>query len=383
MFPHDPNEPRVITWLRNARVRRTLLLSVLWLFVGAVLIRFRSELLPFGLAVLLAFILEPLVHRATTLKIKGKQLNRISALLTIYGLVFILGFTFLSLSLPQFGREIEKMGNERAQIITRIQTLSNQALETAENIARRNNLELDRTELQALFTRNLDGLIDDLRHNATKVLTFGKNIVAAVFLLIFGSFLVLMLTAFLSIDRHRIESFAISMVPPEYHESYNSIASSISVGLAGVVRGQVTICLCNGILTFIGLSVIGVRFPFLLGTLAAIFSLIPIFGSIISTIPIVLIALSQSLTLAALALLWIIGIHLLEANFLNPKIMGDAAKIHPVIVVFVLIVGEQTAGLMGALFAVPIASVILTFFKFIHSHALQDGLVQRHELDNS
>jgi predicted PurR-regulated permease PerM len=181
-----------------------------------------------------------------------------------------------------------------------------------------------------------------------------------------------MLTAFISIDRLRIEDFAISMVPPEYHNSYDSIATSISNGLAGVVRGQVMICLTNGVLTLIGLLILGVRFPFLLGTLAAIFSLIPIFGSIISTIPIVLIALTQSLTLAILALLWIIGIHLLEANFLNPKIMGDAAKIHPVIVVFVLIVGEHTAGLMGALFAVPIASVIVTFFKFIHNRALKD-----------
>ena len=61
---------------------------------------------------------------------------------------------------------------------------------------------------------------------------------------------------------------------------------------------------------------------------------------------------------------WIIGIHLVEANFLNPKIMGDAAKIHPVLVVFALIAGEHSYGLVGALFAVPVASMIQTIFSY-------------------
>ncbi len=63
-------------------------------------------------------------------------------------------------------------------------------------------------------------------------------------------------------------------------------------------------------------------------------------------------------------LAWIIGIHLAEANFLNPKIMGGAAKIHPVLVVFALIAGEHSYGLVGALFAVPVASIIQTIFMY-------------------
>jgi putative heme transporter len=329
-------------------------------------------MLPFGLAVLLAFIIEPLVAWATAQTIRGKEISRVAAVLGLYIFVAAVAYVFISLSLPQFGREIAKIGDTRAKIVENIKSYSSQAFEKAERIAAKNNLELDRGELQALVNRNVEGLVDDLRHNATKLLTFGKNIVAAVFVVVFGSFLVLMLTAFISIGRQRIEDFAISMVPPEYHDSYDSIAAGITNGLAGVVRGQVMICLTNGILTLIGLLIMGVRFPFLLATLAAVFSLIPIFGSIISTIPIVLVALAQSMTLAVFSLLWIIGIHLLEANFLNPKIMGDAAKIHPVIVVFVLVVGEHTAGLMGALFAVPIASVVLTFFKFVHHRAIKD-----------
>ena len=74
------------------------------------------------------------------------------------------------------------------------------------------------------------------------------------------------------------------------------------------------------------------------------------------------IGLTQSPGTAFGVLAWIIGIHQLEANFLNPKIIGDAAKIHPVLVVFSLIVGEHFFQLAGALFAVPCMSVAQTIF---------------------
>ena len=66
-----------------------------------------------------------------------------------------------------------------------------------------------------------------------------------------------------------------------------------------------------------------------------------------------LIGVSQSFGAGAAILLWIIGIHALEAYVLNPKILGTAARIHPVVVAFALIAGERSYGLVGALFAVP------------------------------
>jgi predicted PurR-regulated permease PerM len=61
-------------------------------------------------------------------------------------------------------------------------------------------------------------------------------------------------------------------------------------------------------------------------------------------------------------LAWIVGIHQLEANLLNPKIMGDSAKIHPVLVIFSLLVGEHFFQIVGALLAVPTMSVVQSIF---------------------
>jgi predicted PurR-regulated permease PerM len=69
---------------------------------------------------------------------------------------------------------------------------------------------------------------------------------------------------------------------------------------------------------------------------------------------------------------WIVGIHFIEANLLNPKIIGTAAKIHPVLVIFSLILGEHSYGLVGALLAVPVLSTIQVVFVFLYRKAWKD-----------
>jgi predicted PurR-regulated permease PerM len=196
-------------------------------------------------------------------------------------------------------------------------------------------------------------------------LGFALTAVRALVKALFLTVLVLMITAFLCIDKPRLLAF-VSSVPPERHrETWLRLAVYLDRGLAGVIRGQLMICLVNAILTWIGLQLLGVRYSLLLGFVAGVFSIIPIFGTILSSIPIVLIAWGTSgLELGALTLGWILLIHFIEANFLNPKIMGSASKIHPVVVVFALIAGENAYGITGALLAVPAASILQSCFKF-------------------
>src|SRR5690606_13863371 len=72
-------------------------------------------------------------------------------------------------------------------------------------------------------------------------------------------------------------------------------------------------------------------------------------------------------------LLWIVGIHQVEANLLNPKIIGVSAKLHPVLVVFALLVGERFYGLWGALLAVPALSLTQSVFNHFRFEWLPDA----------
>jgi predicted PurR-regulated permease PerM len=196
---------------------------------------------------------------------------------------------------------------------------------------------------------------------------------------VFGFFITLMLSAYMLLGEASILAFATSLVPPPSRPAFAELLLRIERGLAGVVRGQLIICAVNGVLSAIGFAIAGLHYWPLLALVAAVFSLVPVFGSILSSIPAVAVALSQGLGKAVFVLLWIIGIHQLEANLLNPKIMGDQAKLSPLLVIFSLLAGEHFFGILGALLAVPAMSIVQNVFLHWRKYALHydDPLLMR------
>ncbi len=205
------------------------------------------------------------------------------------------------------------------------------------------------------------------QHNALEIVKIGRDIIAAVSRVIFVFGITLMLAAYMMLTRERIVAFFMSLVRPSWRPSFRELLQRMDRGLAGVVRGQLIICLVNGVLSAIGFAIVGLKYWPVLALVATVLSLIPIFGSIISAIPAVALGLTQSVGTAVFVLVWILGIHQLEANLLNPKIMGDAAKIHPVLVIFSLLVGEHFFHIVGALLAVPCMSIAQSIFTHIRS----------------
>jgi predicted PurR-regulated permease PerM len=199
-----------------------------------------------------------------------------------------------------------------------------------------------------------------VRANALDLLKFGGNLVASSVRLIFVFGLTLMVAAYLMITRERIFAFLSSLVRDV--ASFDSLLERVDRGLAGVVRGQLIICLINGAFTAVGFALVGLKYWPVLALFATALSLIPIFGVIISSVPAVAIALTQDIGTAVFVLVWIVVIHQVEANLLNPKIMGDAAKLHPVLVIFALVVGEHLFHIKGALLAVPCMSIAQSVF---------------------
>ena len=254
--------------------------------------------------------------------------------------------------------EIRGLDSDRIEVVPHRKIGRESGIEENEQVP----LDIN-TQISILAEEGMNRLKADM----VRFLGFGRQLITKVVGSVFTLFLTFMVAAFILVDTERILSFWRSLVPKKYHLRYNDLLKSLDKGLNGVVRGQLMICLINGILTFIGLLMIGVPFAFTLGLVAMVFSLIPIFGTILSSIPIVIMGLTISLGTGLLALAWILLIHFIEGNFLNPKIMGTSAQIHPAIIVFVLVTGEHMAGIAGALLAVPVYSILQTFFFFLKS----------------
>jgi putative heme transporter len=372
--PHDFHAPA-------ERRKRLYILAGLWVTVVAILVAFHSVLLPFASAALIAYLVHPLVMRITRLQVRGQRIPHWVAILLIYALFFVAVYLFFVAMVPQLYRELARISREGiafANSLTpeRIHLLADKAevwlrangipvaISTPDEVRSGVPTTGIALDLEKFLQDTAASLTALMRENLGDIVTVSRNIITSVVAGVFMMFFMLMVAAFFSIDAGPIVRYFTSLVPPEYATDSRLLLERIDRSLSGVVRGQVTICLVNGLLTGVGLVLFGVKFAFLLATVATVFSLIPIFGTILSSVPIVLIALADGFQKGLAILLWIIGIHALEAYFLNPKIMGSAARIHPIIVAFSLIAGEKLFGLVGALFAVPVASIVVACFDY-------------------
>lgn len=219
-----------------------------------------------------------------------------------------------------------------------------------------------------------NGLISLSEELLSHVVAGAQNLVTGVLSIFFGIFVVLMAAAYTLIDAPSVMRYFVRAFPERRREDVSELLSLLDQGMRGVVRGQVFICLVNGLLSLIGFSFFIPDYALILGLVAGVLSFIPIFGTFISSVPAVLIGLSISLQTAFLVLGWILLIHFIEAYILNPKIIGREAHIHPVMVIVAVVAGERSFGISGAFLAVPTAAVLKAFIVFAYRRSDANGL---------
>ncbi len=373
-------QPDVPLW-RRPRARLFALTTLLWVLVLCVVTAARDVLLPFVIAGLAAYVIEPIIARLARVRVAGWPVPRWGAVLLVYVALALLAWGAAVSVIPQIYREAMRGLLELRDFLASITP------ERIDGWARDIDVFLERygipvevvpgephgggarlsVDLAAGIAEALRNASAGLRTHVVDVVKFSRTLLAGALAILVFILLLFMITAFVSMDAPRIIRYFESLLPSEWREDFRRLLHGIDAGLAGVVRGQLTIMLVNGTLTLVGLLVLRIPFAFALAALATLLYIVPIFGTILSSIPIVLLALAAGgLGKGVLALGWILAIHALETYFMNPKIMGNAARIHPVLIVLALLVGERTLGLVGALLAVPVASVFIAVFRFLH-----------------
>ena len=230
--------------------------------------------------------------------------------------------------------------------------------------------DVEPANLSVQITEAIRRQMQEGEHSASSALQTAQQLVAGVVNGIFKFFIMLMLSAYLLITKDSILGFFRTLIAPGRRVEFDLLLERADKGLSGVVRGQLVICLINGVLSGVGFYIAGLQYWPVLTVVATVLSIIPIFGAFLSSVPAVIIGLQQGFGVTVFVLVWIILIHQIEANLLNPKIMGDAAKVHPVLVVFSLIAGEHFFGILGALLAVPVLSLTQSLFLHFREVAL-------------
>lgn len=321
-------------------------------------------LAPFLVALLLVYILNPLVDWLAVQRVARWALGRKGAVtLVVAGIFAVLGLGGLLLA-PHVYAEGARLTREMPELVRDFEhKVVDPLVVSVQGV-------LDSSGIPVNARENLDGLYAEVMQSGeghtASLLKKGQALVKGVFSTIFSVVLVFMATIFLLLDWHRIKANMLALFPEAYREAAARLGQSIDRGLAGAIRGQLMVCLINGVLTTLGLMALQIKFAMTIGIIAGFFSLIPIFGTVLSTIPAVLIALTQGWWVAVEVVLLICVIHLIEANFLNPNVLGHHSEIHPVLVLFALLVGEHYGGAIGLLFAVPLAAIVRALLSFIY-----------------
>lgn len=181
---------------------------------------------------------------------------------------------------------------------------------------------------------------------------------------LFGAIIVLILTLYFAASLNSMKRSLYQLVPASRRARFADISEQVTSAVGRFVMGQVTLALCNGVLSFIYLSIIGAKLAAVFAFLAFMFSLIPLVGTISGSVIIVLsqLLLASPATAIAAGIYYVIYMQV-EAYVLSPNIMSRAVAVPGSVVVIAALAGGTLLGVLGALIAIPVAASIILIIK--------------------
>jgi predicted PurR-regulated permease PerM len=344
-----------IDWSRALTVLLVIIATIVvaaiaWNVVHALL----HTLMLFVAAAILAFILSPLVDHLE--RVAPGRLTAVAALYLGLGVVAIAAVVLLAqpvatqasaliASLPRGIQELQSHEPEITGLLDQYGVRANVAEIRQQVLA----------ELQASGTLLLGNVLQVLGGLANAVVDI---------------ILVMVISFYLLLDGGLIRDRALAVVPAQHREKFVFIQDSVARVVGGYLRGQLIMALTVGILAGAGTYLLGVPYALILGVLAGIFELIPMFGPILASLPAILVALFQPFPLVVWVLAYFVVIQQIESHILLPRISGHAVGLHPLGALFALLAGLEVAGLLGGLFAVPIAGLLFVFLGTVYRRLL-------------
>jgi len=163
-----------------------------------------------------------------------------------------------------------------------------------------------------------------------------------------------------------IQNWIIDLFPQNHKNTMIELLKEINIKISGFIRGQIMVALSLAVIYSIALSLVGLKYGFLIGVMAGIASIIPMVGAIGGLIVGVTMAYLQGgewSFIGLIASIFIIG-QIIEGNILTPKLVGDNVGLHPLWVFFSILAGGAVLGVTGMFLAVPVAAVMGVLIAF-------------------
>lgn len=324
--------------------------------VSYILYLLSGFLLPLMLAVGLAFLLYPLVNIIAQVRMAHGmiRLSRVVAIILALlafciFIIMIIGFIIL----PLFGQM-----NEFLQKLPLFITKT--------NVYDLDIMLQDPSKIPLLpsdFNMLINGLINWAMSFVSTILRRLVQSSLGIVQSLIGMLIVPFLAFYFLKDWRELRQMLVNLFNYDVQDRAAAVIDEIGRTLSAYVRGLVKLSLISGFVITVGTALLDVEFPLVLGFWAILAETVPVIGPLMGAVPAIFIAYGQEPASAFHVAIFYILYYQLDANFIMPKIMGQKIDLHPVVLIVSLLIGAKLFGIVGMIFAVPVAAVYRVMYK--------------------
>jgi predicted PurR-regulated permease PerM len=322
-----------------------------------ILWRLRFVLVTVALGVMLAYALMPFVERAGRVRLGGRPVPRLAAVLAVFlALAVVLGLGTrlamrpVAVEAERFGQNLEQYRDRVGTALTQMQQGLHRALPAP--LVPPVERALDQAETIAL------GAGTGMLRGAARWISKGFEVL-----------LIPVLAFYFLLDLPVLRDELLGFLPTGTRRIVLAAGRRADRIVAGYVRAQLILMLVSGTAVGIGLALMGVHYPLLLGIFAGLTRAIPIIGPVLGAIPIIGIAALQSPGLAAAVLVFFVLVQVAESQIVLPNIIGRELKLHAATILLALLLGNAMFGLMGMFLAPPAVAFAKALREMLEAEA--------------
>ena len=331
------------------------MIAVVW-----ALFRFSSLLSPLIIAIILAYLLTPLVnwlHRRA-------RFPRVVALLVVYIILLGLISVVPLLVVPPLVKEFGNFRLDLESIIVNVMGFFSRPINVL-------GFVLEPPNIYDQLVATLRNLLSPMAVSAVSILVgIASSLVWLIFILVVSFYLIK--------DADHITHYLRGMIPPDLRPDADRLIAEIGEIWNSFFRGQLVLSASVGVITGVVVTALGLSNGAILGLLAGVLEVIPNFGPVLAAIPAILLALFQGSKFIPIGNGWfalvIAGAYILiqqiENNYLVPRIIGRSVKLHPVVVLVGAVAGAYLGGILGVFLAAPVIASVRVLGRYLYRKVL-------------
>lgn len=335
-------------WAQLLVLELCVLVGLVLLFIAGQIVQYFSHfLLLIAAAGAIALFVAPAVQRLE--RLTG---NRLAAAGLVYVVVLVAAVAALILVAIPLVREATDFARELPRFIQRLPELTSDL----ESLAASFGITLQLSELAGRATSQLQAV-------GTALLGGMAGVVAGVTSTLADVALALVLSFYLAVDGPRLRDQVMNHLPLSARPKALRLERSVRRVFGGYLRGQLILGLVLGVVAGVGAALLGLPYPVVIGVLAGVFELVPMFGSLLGAVPAIIVALFQPFPTVLWVVVFFFVVNQAENYLLAPRITGEALGLTPFYTLLALLLGIEVAGFLGALIAVPLAALLVDLTK--------------------